>query len=80
MRVLVDQCLSPDFAAALAAAGHDVLHVRDLGMARAPDADVLELAQTQGRTLLSADTDFGTIFGAEFSQPTVRRHLPPHDP
>ncbi|MGH9224291.1 MAG: DUF5615 family PIN-like protein [Acidimicrobiales bacterium] len=61
MRFLVDQCLSPDFAAALAAAGHDVVHVRDLGMVRAPDADVLALARTQDRTLLSADTDFGTI-------------------
>ena len=60
MRFLVDQCLSPDFAAALAAAGHDVVHVRDLGMERAADADVLALARTQDRTLLLADTDFGT--------------------
>jgi predicted nuclease of predicted toxin-antitoxin system len=40
MRFLVDQCLSPDFAAALANVGHDVVHVRDFGMQRAPDAEV----------------------------------------
>ena len=61
MRILVDQCLSPDFAAALTSAGHDVVHVRDFGMERAPDAEVLELARAQDRSLVSADTDFGTI-------------------
>ena len=61
MRFLVDQCLSPDFAVALAEAGHDVLHVRDLGMQRAGDAEVLELARSQDRVLVSADTDFGTL-------------------
>jgi len=61
MRFLVDQCLSPDFAAVLKRAGHDVVHVRDFGMERSPDADVLELARAQDRTLVSADTDFGTI-------------------
>jgi predicted nuclease of predicted toxin-antitoxin system len=30
-------------------------------MERAPDAHILELARTQDHTLLSADTDFGTI-------------------
>ncbi len=48
-------------AAALTSAGHDVVHVRDFGMERAPDAEVLELARAQDRSLVSADTDFGTI-------------------
>lgn len=61
MRFLVDQCLSPDFATEVADAGHDVIHVRELGMQRSPDADVLRVAREQDRTLLSADTDFGTI-------------------
>jgi predicted nuclease of predicted toxin-antitoxin system len=61
MRFLVDQCLSPDVAEALAAAGHDVVHVRDLGMQRAGDPEVLEVARSQNRVLVSADTDFGTL-------------------
>ncbi len=61
MRFLVDQCLSPSFAEALSAAGHDVVHVRDRGLQRAADPEVLELANREDRILASADTDFGTI-------------------
>jgi predicted nuclease of predicted toxin-antitoxin system len=48
-------------ALALADAGHDVVHVRDLGMQRARDQEVLDLARDDARVLVSADTDFGTI-------------------
>jgi predicted nuclease of predicted toxin-antitoxin system len=61
MRFLVDQCLSPDFAVVLAETGHDVVHVRDLGMQRAGDPEVLDLARRDDRVLVSADTDFGTL-------------------
>ncbi len=61
MRFLIDQCLSADFASALTAAGHDVTHLRDLGMQRAKDPDVLDLARAEQRVLVSADTDFGTL-------------------
>jgi predicted nuclease of predicted toxin-antitoxin system len=61
MRFLVDQCLSPDFATALARHGHDVVHLRDLGMQRAPDTEVLQHTRNQDSVLVSADTDFGTI-------------------
>lgn len=72
MRFLVDQCLSTDFAAALAGAGHDVVHVSDVGMARAGDGDVLAFARADDRVLLSADTDFGTILArSSASLPSV---------
>lgn len=61
MRFLVDQCLSPDFAAKLFEAGHDVVHLRDLGMERAGDPEVLHHARSEDRVLVSADTDFGTL-------------------
>jgi predicted nuclease of predicted toxin-antitoxin system len=61
MRFLVDQCLSADLAVALSAARHDVLHVRELGMQRAADQEVLDAARRDDRVLISADTDFGTI-------------------
>lgn len=72
MRFLVDQCLSPDFAVVLAEAGHDVVHIRDLGMQRAGDPDVLGLARRDDRVLVSADTDFGTLMaqGAPVRVPT----------
>ncbi len=61
MRFLIDQCLSPDFAEVLAEAGHDVVHLRDVGMQRANDREVLDFTRTQDRVLVSADTDFGTL-------------------
>ena len=61
MRFLVDQCLSAELAQVLADAGHDVTHLRDLGMQRAKDPQVLELARAEDRVLLSADTDFGAL-------------------
>ena len=61
MRFLVDQCLSPEFARKLSDAGHDVVHLRELGLERAPDPEVLDVARSQGRVLVSADTDFGTL-------------------
>ncbi|HTT91891.1 MAG TPA: DUF5615 family PIN-like protein [Acidimicrobiales bacterium] len=61
MRFLVDQCLSVELAEALTEAGHDVTHLRHLGMQRAKDREVLDLARAEHRVLLSADTDFGAL-------------------
>jgi len=61
LRFLVDNALSPVVAEKLIEAGHDALHVRDLGMQAAPDEEIFEAAVEKGRSIVSADTDFGTI-------------------
>jgi predicted nuclease of predicted toxin-antitoxin system len=61
LRLLVDNALSPAVARKLAGVGHDVLHVRDLGMQAATDEEIFDLAVREGRVIVSADTDFGTI-------------------
>jgi predicted nuclease of predicted toxin-antitoxin system len=61
LRLLVDNALSPAVARKLAGSGHDVLHVRDIGMQAATDEEIFDLAVREGRVIVSADTDFGTI-------------------
>ena len=61
MRFLLDQNQSLLLVGALAVAGHDSVHVRDLGMSRATDREILEYALRDQRTVLSSDTDFGEL-------------------
>ena len=59
LRLLLDQMIDADVAIALRAAGYDVRCVADLGMARADDAEILEVAIQQNRILVTLDEDFG---------------------
>ena len=61
MKFLVDNALSPLVAHLLAAAGHDAVHVRTLGLQAAADSELFQLAAIQSRTILSADTDFSQL-------------------
>lgn len=59
LRLLLDQMIDSDVAADLRAAGHDICTVDELGMARANDAEILEVAIQQRRVLVTLDDDFG---------------------
>ncbi|MFP4012278.1 MAG: DUF5615 family PIN-like protein [Spirochaetaceae bacterium] len=61
MKLLVDAALSPLVSDQLAALGHEAIHVRRRGMSSAPDPQVLSLAEEEGRIIVSADTDFGSL-------------------
>jgi predicted nuclease of predicted toxin-antitoxin system len=61
MKFLVDNALSPRVADLLAAAGHDALHVRTLGLHTAADTELFQLAARENRTIISADTDFAEL-------------------
>jgi predicted nuclease of predicted toxin-antitoxin system len=58
MRLLYDQNLSHQLAGVLAAEFPGSAHVRDVGLAAAPDAAVWAHAATNGFVIVSKDTDF----------------------
>jgi predicted nuclease of predicted toxin-antitoxin system len=72
MRFLIDNALSPALAALLQQAGHDAIHVRELGLQHADDAVIFERAAAEHRIVVSADADFGTLLAVHSSrQPSV---------
>ena len=61
MKFLIDNALSPLIARSLREAGHDAVHVREIGLGDATDSSIFNRALIEGRTVVSADTDFSTI-------------------
>jgi len=61
MKFLADAGISPKTIRFLNTAGHDALHVREVGMQRASDAMIVQRARVEGRVVLTFDLDFGEI-------------------
>ncbi len=79
MKFLIDNCLSPQIADWLGAAGHDAVHVRDYGLQAVADIEVFDRAALEDRIVVAADTDFGSILAMRsVAKPSVvlfRRQL-----
>jgi predicted nuclease of predicted toxin-antitoxin system len=60
MRLLVDENYPPSCARALSAAGHDVACISEVAPSIADHA-VLALARSEGRVLVTFDSDFGDL-------------------
>ena len=61
MRFLLDANLSPSIASAIRQAGHDVEHVRDVGLLTATDEAIFDWAQAVGSVVVTSDSDFPTL-------------------
>lgn len=59
--ILTDENIDPNVVAGLRRLGFDVLDVVESGRAGASDVDLLRWAKTQGRVIVSHDSDFGTL-------------------
>lgn len=78
MRLLVDANLSPRVATVLAAAGHDAVHVHEVGLLSADDVTIARQASADGRIVITSDSDFGTILartGGSGPSVVLLRHL-----
>jgi predicted nuclease of predicted toxin-antitoxin system len=61
MRCLADAGVSPKTVAFLKQLGHEATHVRDHGLQRAADNELVERARADGSVLVTFDLDFGDI-------------------
>lgn len=61
MRWLLDQGLPRSAAALLNSAGHEAIHVGDVGMAAAADAAILAYAVRENRAVVTLDADFHAL-------------------
>ena len=61
MRFLVDANLSPRVAQHVRDAGHEAVHVADLGLLSADDDVILRRAVDADEVIVTADADFGTL-------------------
>lgn len=61
MRFLADMGLAQSTVAFLGAQGHDAVHLRDHGLQRLEDIEIVQKARAEGRVILTHDLDFGRI-------------------
>jgi predicted nuclease of predicted toxin-antitoxin system len=63
MRFLLDMNLPLEMAEWLQAEGHDVVHVREIGLAQSSDRNVFTRAAEDARIVVTFNLDFGEIAG-----------------
>ena len=61
MRFLLDQDVYAATTRHLTGLGHDVVRVSEVGLSRATDEELLEVAGAQDRLFVTRDRDFGRI-------------------
>jgi predicted nuclease of predicted toxin-antitoxin system len=61
MKLVLDMGLSGVTSAFLRGQGHDAVHLRDQGLQRLTDAEIVAKAVAEERVILTHDLDFGRI-------------------
>ncbi|MEH2438965.1 DUF5615 family PIN-like protein [Nostoc sp.] len=74
MKLLLDQGLPLSAAALLRDAGIDTIHVGEIGMSEAEDAEIIQRAREERRVVATLDADFHTLLALdEATTPSVIR-------
>jgi len=61
LKFLADMGVSGLVVRTLNARGHDAVHLRDIGLQRLPDPQILVKARTENRIVLTYDLDFSEL-------------------
>ena len=72
-RLLVDENLPPSLAAMLRQAGHDAVHVNQVGLAGTEDPTIMAHAHREGRTVVTLDRDYPHLLRDGAEGPSVIR-------
>jgi len=74
MKLLLDQGLPRSAAALLGNTGIDTIHVADIGMSQAEDAEIIERAKEEKRVVVTLDADFHALLALdEATAPSIIR-------
>jgi predicted nuclease of predicted toxin-antitoxin system len=57
--------LPPALARWLVEQGHDAIHAMELGLHRAPDAEIMQCARQQRRAIITADLDYPRLLALD---------------
>jgi predicted nuclease of predicted toxin-antitoxin system len=68
VKLLLDMGLGQSTADYLRAQGHDATHLRDEGLQRLPDEEIVDKARREGRVVLTHDLDFGRLIALSQSR------------
>ena len=61
IRFLLDMGIAHSTGQLLKSQGHDVVHLREQGLQRIPDDEIVAKAREEGRVIVTHDLDFGRI-------------------
>jgi len=64
-RLVLDENLSPRLVEAFRAAGHDAVHVNQLGLDNTPDEAIMTWARAEQRTVVTNDRDYHALLRAD---------------
>lgn len=74
MKLLLDQGVPRSATVWLEQAGHDAVHVADVGLSAADDLPILEHARSEGRVVVTLDADFHMLLAVTgAAQPSAIR-------
>lgn len=65
MKLLLDQGLPLSAATLLRDVGIDTIHVGEIGLSAAEDAEIIQRAREEGRVVVTLDADFHTLLALE---------------